>query len=75
MNPSILHPLADCFPPDEIIVLCHVFRSSNVAQRKRYVQLVDSVRDMNGDVKIFSSLHVSGERESMYTISSGMPSL
>ena len=31
--------------------------------RKRYVNLVDSVRDSGGDVKIFSSLHVSGERK------------
>ena len=25
--------------------------------------LVDSVKEYNGDVKIFSSLHISGERE------------
>ena len=39
-------------------------RANNVAVRQRYVKLVDSVRDMAGEVKIFSSLHVSGERKS-----------
>lgn len=34
-----------------------------MALRKEYVQLVDSVREYGGDVKIFSSLHVSGERK------------
>ena len=38
-------------------------RSQDIAQRKRYVNLVDSVRENGGDVRIFSSLHVSGERE------------
>lgn len=31
--------------------------------RKEYVSLVDSVRENSGDVRIFSSMHVSGERE------------
>ena len=34
----------------------------DVAKRKRFVGLVDSVREFGGDVKIFSSLHVSGEQ-------------
>lgn len=33
--------------------------------RKKYVALVDSVKDNNGEVKVFSSLHVSGERKSI----------
>lgn len=32
-----------------------------MAERRRYVSLVEYVRDAGGDVKIFSSLHVSGE--------------
>jgi len=39
-----------------------LFRSTDLATRKRFVNLVESVRDNNGDVKIFSSLHVSGEQ-------------
>jgi protein pelota len=33
-----------------------------VTQRKRYVKLVESVKENNGVVKIFSSMHVSGEQ-------------
>lgn len=38
-------------------------RSSDVATRKKYVNLVDSVKDSGGTAHIFSSMHVSGERE------------
>ncbi len=38
------------------------FSSQEVADRKKYVSLVDSVREFGGEVKIFSSLHVSGEQ-------------
>ncbi|AWP17668.1 putative protein pelota -like isoform 5 [Scophthalmus maximus] len=34
----------------------------DVPTRSRYVRLVDSVRDNGGNVRIFSSLHVSGEQ-------------
>lgn len=39
-----------------------LFRAQDIGQRKRYVALVDSVRENGGDVRIFSSLHVSGEQ-------------
>ncbi|KAE8009878.1 hypothetical protein FH972_006285 [Carpinus fangiana] len=39
-----------------------LFRNSNTAERKRYVDLVKSVKDSGGTVHIFSSLHVSGEQ-------------
>ena len=39
-------------------------RAKEVATRQRYVRLVDGVREAAGVVRIFSSLHVSGERES-----------
>lgn len=32
-------------------------------QRKEYVRMHDDVIDAGGDVKIFSSMHVSGERK------------
>jgi len=32
-------------------------------KRRRYVKLVDTVREAGGEVKLFSSLHVSGERK------------
>lgn len=45
-----------------------LFRASNVATRKKYVQLVESVREHGGDVKICSALHVSGERTSSWLL-------
>uniref|UniRef100_A0A7N2LQ89 eRF1 domain-containing protein n=1 Tax=Quercus lobata TaxID=97700 RepID=A0A7N2LQ89_QUELO len=36
--------------------------NSDVATRKKYANLVDSVKDSGGTVHIFSSLHVSGEQ-------------
>ena len=37
-------------------------RCQDVAMRKEYVSLVEAVRESGGDVKIFSSMHISGER-------------
>lgn len=47
---------------ETLLVTDELFRSRNIATRKRYVRLVENVRDNNGDVKIFSSMHVSGEQ-------------
>lgn len=53
-----------------IVVYAHLlsrfamFRCQDIALRKEYVDLVESVKDSGGDTKIFSSLHVSGERKS-----------
>lgn len=43
-----------------IIIVC---RCQDINLRKEYVELVESIKDSGGDVKIFSSLHVSGERK------------
>ena len=51
-----------------LLLTDELFRASNIATRKKYVQLVESVREHGGDVKICSALHVSGER----TPSSGL---
>ncbi|ESP05086.1 hypothetical protein LOTGIDRAFT_208023 [Lottia gigantea] len=47
---------------ETLMVSDELFRSNDIKKRKRYVKLVDLVRDNGGDVKIFSSLHVSGEQ-------------
>ncbi|KJH48663.1 putative translation factor pelota [Dictyocaulus viviparus] len=44
-----------------------LFRSQDLATRKRYVELVEDVRKQNGVVLIFSSMHVSGEQLSQLT--------
>jgi protein pelota len=50
-----------------LMVTDELFRSATVSTRQRYVALVDSVKDTGGFVKIFSSLHVSGEQLGMLT--------
>lgn len=44
-------------------VFIYFIRCNDIAKRKIYVELVDSVRDNGGEVKMFSSLHTSGERK------------
>lgn len=40
-----------------------LFRAQNVAERRRWVRLVDRVREVEGgEVRVFSSLHESGKR-------------
>ncbi|KAK3609806.1 hypothetical protein CHS0354_029844 [Potamilus streckersoni] len=53
---------ADQLAVETLLVSDELFRSSDFKQRRRYVNLVDKVRESGGDVKIFSSLHVSGEQ-------------
>jgi len=45
-----------------------LFRGCDVPTRRRYVNLIEGVRDSGGEVKIFSSLHVSGERKLIFFI-------
>lgn len=45
-----------------LMISDNLFRSQDFTARRRYVDLVDSVRESGGEVKIFSSLHVSGEQ-------------
>lgn len=48
---------------ETLLLSDNLFRSQDIKTRKRYVRLVDSVREYGGDVKIFSSMHISGERK------------
>ncbi|KAF5269691.1 hypothetical protein FQA39_LY08614 [Lamprigera yunnana] len=47
---------------ETLLISDNLFRCSNVGLRKEYVKLVDSVREASGEVKIFSSMHISGEQ-------------
>lgn len=38
-------------------------RCQDISLRKEYVTLVENVRDAGGEVKIFSSMHISGQRK------------
>ncbi|XP_001847844.2 protein pelota [Culex quinquefasciatus] len=58
---------ADAQAIETLLISDNLFRCQEVATRKEYVQLVDSVRDSGGEVKIFSSMHVSGEQLAQLT--------
>mmetsp|Transcript_19667 Transcript_19667/g.54879 ORF Transcript_19667/g.54879 Transcript_19667/m.54879 type:complete len:382 (-) Transcript_19667:320-1465(-) len=45
-----------------LLISDSLFRINDVAKRKRYVGLVDSVKESGGEALIFSSMHVSGEQ-------------
>lgn len=47
---------------ETLLISDNLFRCQDVKLRKEYVNLVDSVRDSGGEVRIFSSLHISGEQ-------------
>merc|ERR1712013_765314 len=47
---------------ETLLVSDKLFRAQNVTERRKYVEMVDKVREMGGEVKVFSSLHVSGEQ-------------
>lgn len=47
---------------DSLLVTDELFRNSDVATRKKYVALVESVREHGGKVYVFSSMHVSGQQ-------------
>nr|XP_014098764.2 protein pelota [Bactrocera oleae]XP_036226781.1 protein pelota [Bactrocera oleae]XP_036226782.1 protein pelota [Bactrocera oleae] len=47
---------------ETLLISDNLFRCQNVNERKEYVNLVESVRDAGGEVKIFSSMHISGEQ-------------
>lgn len=55
----------DALAVESLLVTDELFRASDLPTRKKYVKLVESVRDNGGEVKIFSSLHVSGEQLGM----------
>ncbi|KAJ1921479.1 Translation factor pelota [Tieghemiomyces parasiticus] len=52
---------------DRLLVTDALFRSADIATRKRYIALAEAVRADGGKVHIFSSHHVSGEQLSQLT--------
>lgn len=46
---------------DSLLISDGLFRSSDVVTRKKYVELVESVREKGGKVYVFSTMHVSGQ--------------
>ncbi|KAL3077248.1 hypothetical protein niasHS_013237 [Heterodera schachtii] len=52
---------------DTLMVSDSLFRSKEIAQRRKYVDLVESVKDQGANVLIFSSMHVTGEQLTQLT--------
>ncbi|KAI8988204.1 protein pelota [Mycotypha africana] len=50
-----------------LLVTDELFRSADIATRKKYVVLVEQVREQHGTVHVFSSLHPSGEQLNQLT--------
>ncbi|KAL5718780.1 CDP-diacylglycerol--glycerol-3-phosphate 3-phosphatidyltransferase [Ranunculus cassubicifolius] len=50
-----------------LLITDELFRNTDIATRKKYVELVKSVEDTGGNALIFSSMHVSGERLAQLT--------
>jgi len=61
-GPKHVERAVDADAVEVLMVSDKLFRANTVGERKRYVSLVDRVREVGGDVKVFSSLHVSGEQ-------------
>lgn len=51
---------------ETFLISDRLFRNVDYLKRKHYIELVEKVREQGGDVKIFSSLHVSGERRLIF---------
>ncbi|XP_045785866.1 protein pelota [Maniola jurtina] len=47
---------------ETLMISDKLFRCQDIAQRKEYVGIVDTARENGSDVRIFSSMHVSGEQ-------------
>jgi len=45
-----------------LLITDELFRSSDILTRKKYVELVEEVKSNGGVVKIFSTMHTSGEQ-------------
>ena len=45
-----------------LMVLDTLFRSRSIAERKKWVAMVESVQNGGGEVKVFSSMHATGEQ-------------
>lgn len=52
---------------DTLLICDSLLRTHDVAKRKRLVRIVDSVRYNGGTVRMFSSMHITGEREYHFT--------
>ena len=60
-----VHRANELLAVDTLLVTDTLFKSCDVPTRQRYVALTESVKENGGTVRVFSSLHVSGEQLAM----------
>eukprot|EP01087_Luapelamoeba_hula_P014034 TRINITY_DN4051_c0_g1_i1.p1 TRINITY_DN4051_c0_g1~~TRINITY_DN4051_c0_g1_i1.p1 ORF type:complete len:460 (-),score=122.06 TRINITY_DN4051_c0_g1_i1:26-1405(-) len=46
----------------DLLLTDELFRSADIAKRRKYIELTESVKSSGGNALIFSTLHVSGEQ-------------
>ncbi|KAF9008956.1 pelota [Cyathus striatus] len=66
-GPDHVHLAADRGAIGTLLISDNLFRSSDPAMRKKYVELVESIRHRGGEVLIFSSMHESGQQLNQLT--------
>ena len=50
-----------------LLITDGLFRAADVASRKKYIKMVEDVRQQGGKVFIFSTSHVTGEQLQQFT--------
>jgi stalled ribosome rescue protein Dom34 len=61
-GPSPIFAAAELGAIATLLISDGLFRTTDVAKRKKYAALVEGVRDSGGEALVFSSAHVSGEQ-------------
>lgn len=52
---------------DELLIIDSLFQNADFHKRRQYITLIDSVREKNGSVFLFSKLHESGHQLDLYS--------
>ncbi|XP_039267567.1 protein pelota homolog [Styela clava] len=52
---------------DTLLICDSLLRTHDVAKRRRLIEIVDSVRENGGTVRMFSSMHITGEQLAQLT--------
>eukprot|EP01094_Clydonella_sp_ATCC50884_P005817 TRINITY_DN1478_c0_g4_i1.p1 TRINITY_DN1478_c0_g4~~TRINITY_DN1478_c0_g4_i1.p1 ORF type:complete len:395 (-),score=169.86 TRINITY_DN1478_c0_g4_i1:287-1471(-) len=52
---------------EHLLITDELFRAADVPTRRRYIALIESVRESGGSATIFSTLHVTGEQLAQHT--------
>jgi protein pelota len=52
---------------DDLLIIDSLFQNADFNKRRQYITLIDSVREKNGNVYLFSKLHESGHQLDLYS--------